>query len=276
MIKDDRFYSHNGILIGNGNRILGKYNTQYEVNVTTDGNGTAAANPNKGVPGTIINLSNTPNYHYAFDHYTINGTSTTNSSFQLYSDTNVVAYFTRTAGYNDWYYDNDTSTSKVQDRTITSNVAPISAHQIFTASTDPTQDQRQPWSNYGVCRLKYTGSTSTDATTNTRRSYIRLYVDSMAGLTHEDIITFTLHDYYSAPVTFTNAKFAFVINFNTRTAYMYVNDNLISTHNLTMQCNGCFLSISKHDSSYEPLDVHNISMKIFEEESDALAFARFQ
>jgi hypothetical protein len=276
MIKDDKFYSHNGILIGNGDRILGKYNTQYEVTVTTDGNGTAVANPNKGLVGTTVSLSNTPNYHYAFDHYTINGNVTTNNTFKLYSDTNVVAYFTRTAGYNDWYYDNDTSTSKVQNRSLTTDGAMIVAHQIFTASTDPTQDQRQPWSNYGVCRLKFTGNTSPDATTIARRSKIDLLVDAMTQLSHEDSIRFMPHDYYGNNATFTNVKFAFVIDFNNRTAKLYINDSVHSTYNLTMQCNGCFLAITNRESGYEPLNLTEISMKIFEEESDALAFARFQ
>lgn len=274
MIKDDRFYSHNGILIGNGNRILGKYNTQYEVTVSSAGNGTAAANTTRGHSGDTINLSNTPNYHYAFDHYTINGNATTNSSFQLYSDTNVVAYFTRTAGYNDWYYDS----ARVEDRILTGDCAPLAASQSFTIpSVDPMQWQRQAWSNYGVCRLKFTGSTSTSATTKLR-SYIRLTVDSMTGLSHQDIITFIPHEYYGAPVTFTNAKFALVINFNTKKAYIYINDNLVSTHNLTMQCSGCFLALSKNDAVTvnERVELNSVSMKIFEEESDALAFARFQ
>lgn len=273
MIKDDKFYSHNGILIGNGDRILGKYNTQYEVTVTTDGNGTAAANPNKGVPGTTINLSNTPNYHYAFDHYTINGAATTNSSFPLYSDTNVVAYFTRTAGYNDWYYDD----YRIEDRSLTSNMAMIAAAQKFTAYPDPTQDQRQPWSNYGVCRLKFTGSTTSSSyTTEARRSKIDLIVDGMTGLSHHDSIRFITQEYYGYNATFTNAKFAFVIDFNNRTAKLYINDSVYRTYNLTMQCNGCFLAITNRESGYEPLDLTELSMKIFEEESDALAFARFQ
>ncbi len=276
MIKDNRFYSHNGILIGNGDRILGRYDTQYDVTVTTDGNGTASVDKNRGHYGDIVNLSNTPNYHYAFDHYTINGTATTNSSFQLYSDTNVVAYFTRTAGNNDWYYDS----ARIEDRTLSydDDCVVIPASQPFTIpSVDPMQYARQSWSNYGVCRLKFTGNTSTDATTTARRSHINLSIDSMAGMTHEDQIKFVLHDYFGAPVTFTNAKFALVINFNARTAKLYINDNLVSTYNLTMQCNGCFLALSKDDSTlYEPLELHNISMKIFEEESDALAFARFQ
>jgi hypothetical protein len=72
----------------------------YNVTVNVSGNGTASANPNSGTMGTEITLSNTPQAHNYFDHYTVNGQTITGSTFTLGAEDAVVtAYFQQTA-YN--------------------------------------------------------------------------------------------------------------------------------------------------------------------------------
>lgn len=271
MIVDNKFFAHNGILVGNGNRVLGSFDVQYDVIVSSAGNGTASADKNRGHYGDIINLTNTPASHYAFDYYTINGSSTTNSSFVLQTDTNVVAYFSRTPGYTDWYYDDQYDTAKVQNRTTTGGVY---AHQKYTANPNPAYNQRQSWSNYGVCRCYWSGYIGRR---NDFPSGIKYTIDAIAGHSEGDIFTWRAKDYYPVETTVSNIKVALVINFNTKKANVYTDDNLSFTQNLTMPGNGVFLGAgtSYYLSSYNTT-LSSLSMKIFEDESDALAFARFE
>lgn len=273
MIVDNKFFAHNGILVGNGNRVLGSFDVQYDVTVSSAGNGTASADKNRGHYGDIINLTNTPASHYAFDHYTINGTSTTNSSFALQTDTNVVAYFSRTPDYTDWYFDDQYDTAKVQNRTITSSLG-VYAHQKYTANPNPAYNQRQSWSNYGVCRCYWSGYIGRR---NDYPSGIKYTIDAIAGYSNEDIFRWRAKDYYPVETTVSNVKVALVINFNTKKANVYTDDNLSFTQDLVMQANGVFLGAgtSEYLSSYNTT-LSSLSMKIFEDEADALAFARFE
>lgn len=273
MIVDNKFFTHNGILVGNDNRVLGSFDVQYDVTVSSAGNGTASANKNRGHYGDIINLSNTPASHYAFDHYTINGTSTTNQSFALQTDTNVVAYFTRTAGYTDWYYDNDTDTAKVQNRTLIRDTQLIVAHQKFTAATNPANNQRQSWSNYGVCRCHWSGHV--DKRYDTHASGIHWTIDAISGYSNADEIYWRAVDYYTVNTDISNVPVAIVINFLTKKATVYTNNTASFTSNLNMQANGVYLAILPTRYYNDPT-VSDISAKIFEDESAALAFARFQ
>lgn len=100
MIKDDKFYSHNGILICNGDRILGKYDTQYEVTVTTDGNGTAAANPSRGHHGDTITMNVVPNAGYELDKHTVNGVAIQGNTFNIISDSLVHTTFKDATSYD--------------------------------------------------------------------------------------------------------------------------------------------------------------------------------
>ena len=69
----------------------------YNVTVNVSGNGTASANPTSGIMGTEITLSNTPQAHNYFDHYTVNGQTITGSTFTLgAADAVVTAYFQQT------------------------------------------------------------------------------------------------------------------------------------------------------------------------------------
>lgn len=275
MIVDNKFFAHNGILVGNQGRVLGNFDVQYDVTVSSAGNGTASANKNRGHYGDIIQLSNTPASHYAFDHYTINGASTTNQSFALQTDTNVVAYFTRTPGYTDWYYDDDYDTAKVQNRTLSSTGALIVAHQKFTSAPNPANFKRQSWSNYGVCRCYWSGKVAQRY--DTHASGIHWTVDAISGYSNADEIYWRAVDHYSVGDTVTNAKVSIVINFNTKKATVYTNDTASFTSNLNMQAQGVFLAMlaTSYPTVSDPV-LSSISMKIFEDESAALAFARFQ
>lgn len=274
MIVDNKLFAHNGILVGNGNRVLGSFDVQYDVNVSSAGNGTASANKNRGHYGDIIQLSNTPASHYAFDHYTINGTSTTNQSFALQKDTNVVAYFSRTAGYTDWYYDDDYDTAKVQNRTVVGTSGGPYGHQKFTAATNPKNNKRQSWSNYGVCRCYWSG------TINQRGDYasgVCYTIDAIIGYNNPDYVYWRARDHFSIGSTQSNVKVAIVINFNTKVATVYTNDTASFTQNLNMQANGVFLGIGITAFITDAdITLSNLSMKIFEDESAALAFARFE
>lgn len=272
MIVDNKLFAHNGILVSNGDSVLGSFDVQYDVNVSSAGNGTASANKNRGHYGDIIQLSNTPASHYAFDHYTINGTSTTSQSFALQSDTNVVAYFSRTAGYTDWYYDDDNDTAKVQNRTITSSLG-VYAHQKFTSAPKPANFRRQSWSNYGVCRCYWSGKV--DQRYDTHASGIHWTIDAISGYSNADDIYWRAVDHYSVGDTVTNAKVSIVVNFNTKKATVYTNDTASFTSNLNMQAQGVFLGAGT-TSFYTQPTLSYLSMKIFEDESAALAFARFE
>ena len=276
MIVDNKFFAHNGILVGNGNRVLGSYDVQYDVTVSSAGNGTASADKNRGHYGDIVNLSNTPESHYAFDHYTVNGVSTTNQSFALQSDANVVAYFTRTPGNSDWYYDDDYYTAKVDDRTWTGYCGPVVyAHQRFRAAVDPHNDTRfWTWSNYGVCRLYWSGYIGRR---NDPATGLKFVGDAMTGLSSEDNIVWRAKDYYPSETTVSDVKVAIVIDFNNRRATVYTNNTVSFSTNVTLQCNGVFLGISTTGYPADPFPtLSHISMKIFEDEADALAFARFE
>lgn len=232
-------------VISEDTNVIAKFNKLYNVSVSTDGHGTAVANPSSAIAGTTIQLSNTPDSNYAFDHYTVNGTSTTNSSFTINGDTNVVAYFAYQYGTNDWYYDDDNSQNSVQNRTLT-NCQIIAAHQRFTVNPDPTKNQRQSWSNYGVCKYTANGAVS-------------FMIDGMPGLSKEDHIAVN-----------TTGNIALVIDFVNRVAKVYRNGNLYSTTNLRMQCNGVFLGIYPSALS---TTVSKIYMKIFNKYDDALHYA---
>lgn len=100
MIKDNRFYSHNGILIGNGDRILGRYDNQYEVTVTTDGRGTSVANPSRGHHGDTITMNVIPNAGYELDKHTVNGVAIAGNTFNIVSDSLVHTTFKDATSYD--------------------------------------------------------------------------------------------------------------------------------------------------------------------------------
>ena len=63
---------------------------QYNVTLQNDGHGTIAASKTTGNIGDTITLSNTPNSDYAFDKYTITGSTLTGNSFKI-NTSNVTA-----------------------------------------------------------------------------------------------------------------------------------------------------------------------------------------
>ena len=65
-------------------------------NVTCSGShGTVTASPSSGIPGTVVTLSNSPDTGYAFNSYTVNGSTLTGNTFVIgNSDVNVTGNFT--------------------------------------------------------------------------------------------------------------------------------------------------------------------------------------
>lgn len=61
---------------------------------TSATHGTIGATPSSGTPGTIVTIYSVPDMGYQFDHYLINGVSSTSHSFVLMEDTYVEAVFT--------------------------------------------------------------------------------------------------------------------------------------------------------------------------------------
>lgn len=61
---------------------------------TSSPHGTIGATPSSGTPGTIVTIYSVPDMGYQFDHYLINGVSSTSHSFVLMEDTYVEAVFT--------------------------------------------------------------------------------------------------------------------------------------------------------------------------------------
>jgi hypothetical protein len=84
------------------------FDISVEYNVTTSGNhGTVIASPNKGIDGTIVTLTNSPDSGYMFSSYTVTGATLNNNQFVINgSDVTVVGNFIQGLTLNpmnSWY-----------------------------------------------------------------------------------------------------------------------------------------------------------------------------
>lgn len=74
--------------------VTGVFDRIYNVNLTQSTGGTIAANPMRGISGTTVTLSNTPNQGYTFNKYIVTGATLNNNKFTINnSNVNVTAQF---------------------------------------------------------------------------------------------------------------------------------------------------------------------------------------
>ena len=111
---------------------------EYKVFISNDGNGTAVATPTKGIPGTVVTLSNTPNTGYKLSDYEVlnGGVEIFNNRFEIkHSNVEIRADFeviTYTVSFNMQGYGLQVLPETIEyGQTATEPTTPIDTQAIF-------------------------------------------------------------------------------------------------------------------------------------------------
>lgn len=124
-----KLYTINNTLVSINGYYLGQFD-RYNVTVASSEHGSVVATPTRGLIGTTITLSSTPDSGYELDYYTVNGVAIVGNTFTLTGNTTVSAVF------NDPYNPLSLPANTVRVRT-SDGQAPI---KVTTGSTQTTYE----------------------------------------------------------------------------------------------------------------------------------------
>jgi len=96
-----KLYTINNTLVSINGYYLGQFD-RYDVTVAPSEHGSVVATPTRGLIGTTITLSSTPDDGYELDYYTVNGVAIVGNTFTLTGNTTVAAVFKVYAVYDSY------------------------------------------------------------------------------------------------------------------------------------------------------------------------------
>lgn len=204
--------------------VTGVFDRIYDVNLTQSTGGTISANPMRGIKGTTVTLSNTPNTNYSFNNYTVNGHTISGNKLIIgNTDVNVSGSFKydpqpvyvnrlndrRSAGNNVYYYYHYMTKFSNQSKTPICggafNISSVTPNGVMPSSyrNMPQADMRSGAGNGNLSILLETSSLNEYTwgiwlKTATKVASTGIYFGTVGACSNNGNRYFTLADAYGA------------------------------------------------------------------------------